>query len=110
MSTTAIDTKAIWAALQLVQDPELGFSITDLGLVYAVEVTTPHQLTITMTLTSPLCPLQAHFQQAIGAAIEPLLNQTPWQLEFTFTPPWSLALAQPAVQEHFALLGIPLSR
>lgn len=38
-------------------DPELAMNIVDLGLVYEVEVTEEAVAEITMTLTSPGCPV-----------------------------------------------------
>jgi metal-sulfur cluster biosynthetic enzyme len=108
MSTEHVET--IRAALRTIKDPELDFNIVDLGLVYAIEARADGSIHITMTLTTPVCPLQDHFRQAIASAIQPIIGDAPWQVEFTFTPPWSLAIAEPAVQQHFALLGIPLSR
>lgn len=100
----------IWAALRTVQDPELGFNIVELGLVYDVQMQPDGKIGITMTLTTPTCPLQDHFQTTISQALAPIVTERQWRLEFTFTPPWSLAKADLAIQQHFALLGIPLSR
>ena len=45
-------------ALKVVQDPELGISIVDLGLVYGVQLDPDsHTAIIDMTLTTPACPL-----------------------------------------------------
>ncbi len=45
-------------ALKDVQDPELFMGILDLGLVYDVVCEGPsgEDVTVTMTLTSPMCP------------------------------------------------------
>src|SRR6478672_3029019 len=42
--------------LQTIEDPELRMSIVDLGLIYGV-VLDEGKATVTMTLTSPGCPL-----------------------------------------------------
>lgn len=44
-------------ALKRVIDPEIFQNIVDLGLVYGVAVTAPDQVTVTMTLTTPHCPM-----------------------------------------------------
>ena len=40
-----------------VKDPELMMNIVDLGLVYDIEVTEQKSIDVTMTLTSPGCPV-----------------------------------------------------
>ena len=40
-----------------VKDPELMMNIVDLGLVYDIEVNEENNIDVTMTLTSPGCPV-----------------------------------------------------
>lgn len=51
---TAADVKE---ALHQVIDPELGIDVIDLGLVYGIEIDELGRAIITMTLTTPACPL-----------------------------------------------------
>ena len=46
-----------YASLRNVIDPELYQNIVDLGLVYGVEVKDANQVFVTMTLTTPHCPM-----------------------------------------------------
>jgi metal-sulfur cluster biosynthetic enzyme len=50
---------AVYEALHGVIDPEVGINIVDLGLVYAVNCSTDG-VEVTMTLTSPACPMGSH--------------------------------------------------
>lgn len=60
MTTAAVHNTpleaAVWRAIQSVIDPELGFSLVDLGMVRSVTVTETHAL-IELALTTPICPL-----------------------------------------------------
>ena len=57
-STTLERTRTLIAeALHEVYDPELGVNVVDLGLVYDIDVTEEGFVTITMTLTTPGCPM-----------------------------------------------------
>ena len=50
------NNEGVMDALSEVIDPEMGISVTDLGLIYGVENQEGH-LEVTMTLTSPGCPV-----------------------------------------------------
>ncbi|MFN3863821.1 MAG: SUF system Fe-S cluster assembly protein [Erythrobacter sp.] len=48
---------AVIEALREIYDPEIPVNIYDLGLIYGVEVDDNGDATITMTLTTPHCPV-----------------------------------------------------
>lgn len=48
---------AVVEALREIYDPEIPVNIYDLGLIYGVEVDDESDVTITMTLTTPHCPV-----------------------------------------------------
>jgi metal-sulfur cluster biosynthetic enzyme len=48
---------ALREALKRVIDPEIFENIIDLGLVYDIEITPDNDVTVTMTLTTPHCPM-----------------------------------------------------
>src|SRR5579859_5216451 len=70
-----------------VYDPEIGINIVDLGLVYGVDV---HDgvVEITMTLTTPACPLGPIIDQEIRAALDDVPGVTDTKLNLVWTPPW----------------------
>ena len=43
-------------SLSNVEDPELNLKVTDLGLIYSVDISSNH-VEVEMTLTSPGCPV-----------------------------------------------------
>ena len=49
-------------------DPELGRSITDLGMVGPIDIEGDH-VTVTLVLTTPLCPLQTKLSEDIQRAV-----------------------------------------
>ena len=57
-------------ALYEVIDPELMVNIVDLGLVYDVEITEGTKLKVTMTLTSPHCPMGDAIQTGVINVLE----------------------------------------
>jgi metal-sulfur cluster biosynthetic enzyme len=55
-------------ALRHVVDPEIGVNIVDLGLVYRIDVEGT-RVRITMTMTSPACPLAEYLKGLVTSAI-----------------------------------------
>lgn len=101
-ATTQLTKETCWTALRNVIDPEIYQNIVDLGLVYGVEVTPEQAVVVTMTLTTPHCPLGPqiienveHELQAVGAAAV--------TVNIVWSPPWTPDAMTPALKR---LLGI----
>ena len=77
-------------ALKEVEDPELNMGIVDLGLVYGIEIDGPQNenVIVTMTLTSPMCPVGPMFKEAVVSKVRSLEGVASAAVEITFTPPW----------------------
>jgi metal-sulfur cluster biosynthetic enzyme len=77
-------------ALVEVQDPELNLGILELGLVYDVAVAGENgeHVTVTMTLTSPMCPVGPMFKKSVEDHVLAVEGVKTAQVDITFTPPW----------------------
>ncbi|HVA36853.1 MAG TPA: iron-sulfur cluster assembly protein [Candidatus Dormibacteraeota bacterium] len=77
-------------ALTEVYDPELNISMVELGLIYGIEVEGAQQdeVTVTMTLTSPMCPVGPMFKQAVEEKVKAVPGVNKTRVEITFSPPW----------------------
>jgi metal-sulfur cluster biosynthetic enzyme len=77
-------------ALRDVCDPELNIPILDLGLVYDITAEGEHgeHVTVTMTLTSPMCPVGPMFKQSVEEAVKGVEGVKSANVDITFTPPW----------------------
>lgn len=75
------------AALKQVIDPELGINIVDLGLVYEVQVLDDDVL-ITMTMTTPACPLGAHLVDGATFAVKQLARAANVDVQLVWQPAW----------------------
>ncbi len=80
----------VYEALKEVEDPELQMGIIDLGLVYGVDIEGPENenVSVTMTLTSPMCPVGPMFKQAVLSKVQSIEGVKSANVEITFTPPW----------------------
>ena len=74
-------------ALAEVIDPEMGISVTDLGLIYGVEKQEGH-LEVTMTLTSPGCPVAPEIMAAVHRAALSVDEVESVHVNLTFSPLW----------------------
>ena len=59
----------ILTALEAVIDPELRRSIVELGMVRSIEQTAAGQVDVTVSLTTPGCPIRNHFETAVRSAV-----------------------------------------
>ena len=77
-------------ALKEVEDPELHLGIIDLGLVYGIDVegAENENVKVTMTLTSPMCPVGPMFRESVLSKVRSLEGVKDASVEITFTPPW----------------------
>lgn len=77
-------------ALVEVKDPELNIGILELGLVYDVAVAGENgeHATVTMTLTSPMCPVGPMFKKSVEDHVKAVDGVKTATVEITFIPPW----------------------
>jgi FeS assembly SUF system protein len=75
-------------ALKQVYDPELGVNVVDLGLVYGTEIDPEGNVHITMTLTSPGCPIGPMVGEMVQDALAPVEGVRNVDVDIVWTPPW----------------------
>lgn len=73
--------------LRTCRDPEVGLDIVSLGLIYDI-VIADQTVNLTMTLTTPGCPLVPYFEQEIVGKIKEQAGATEVTITVTFDPPW----------------------
>lgn len=72
-----------------VVDPELGINIVDLGLVYGVSSDDKNNVTITMTLTTPGCPMHDSITNGVKHRVSQLENVGEVEVSLVWEPEWS---------------------
>ena len=81
------NNEGVMDALSEVIDPEMGISVTDLGLIYGVENQEGH-LEVTMTLTSPGCPVAPEIMAAVHRAALSVDEVESVHVNLTVSPLW----------------------
>ena len=74
--------------LKDIYDPEIPVNIYDLGLIYKIDVADSHNLTITMTLTAPNCPVADELVNEVKQQLNKIEGISKLDLILTFDPPW----------------------
>ena len=75
-------------ALRVVEDPELGMDIVELGLLYDVAVD-GSKVHVTYSLTSTGCPVGPMIEQQITETVAEMDGVENVESELTWDPPWS---------------------
>ncbi|RIV86892.1 SUF system Fe-S cluster assembly protein [Aurantiacibacter zhengii] len=75
-------------ALKDIYDPEIPVNIYDLGLIYNVEVAEDADVKVTMTLTTPHCPVAETMPNEIEMRVMGLPGVRDAEVVVTWDPPW----------------------
>jgi FeS assembly SUF system protein len=75
-------------ALKTVYDPEIPVNIYDLGLIYGVDIDDEKNVTITMTLTAPGCPLADFIIEDVRMNLESIPEINNVEVKLVFEPEW----------------------
>ena len=84
--------KKIIESIKKVFDPEIPVNIYELGLIYKIDTKDGKNIDITMTLTSPFCPVAGSLPKEVAARAEEVDGVKKANVELVFEPPWSMDL------------------
>ena len=79
---------AIIDALKEIYDPEIPVNIYDLGLIYNVEVTSEGHAVVTMTLTTPHCPVAESMPGEVELRVGAVPGVGHAEVNLVWDPPW----------------------
>ncbi|WP_298671547.1 SUF system Fe-S cluster assembly protein [uncultured Sphingomonas sp.] len=83
--------EAVLDALKEIYDPEIPVNIYDLGLIYGVEVTEDGHAAITMTLTTPHCPVAESMPGEVEMRVSAVPGIAFTDVNLVWDPPWDPA-------------------
>ncbi|MDG1543764.1 MAG: SUF system Fe-S cluster assembly protein [archaeon] len=92
-------------AISKVFDPEIPVNIYELGLIYNIDIKKDKTVEITMTLTSPFCPVAGSLPKEVAARASEVEGVTDANVELVFEPPWSLELMSEEAKFKLNLSG-----
>lgn len=86
-------------------DPEIPVDIYALGLIYDVQVNEEQAVAVTMTLTSPMCPVAGSLPPEIQHKIEEKVERaSEVKVEVVWDPPWSTDLMSEAAKLELGMM------
>ena len=103
-----ITKEAMFEAVSTVIDPEVGFNLVEMGLIYDAEIIDKEQCNarITMTLSTRGCPLHQMIKQWVQEAVEKMDGILNAEVEVVWEPEWNISMAEAHVQEKLGS-GMP---
>ena len=83
--------EAVVAALKEIFDPEIPVNIYELGLIYGVDITPEGSVAITMTLTTPHCPVAESMPGEVELRVSSVPGVRDAEVNLVWDPPWDMA-------------------
>jgi FeS assembly SUF system protein len=79
----------ITEVLRTVYDPEIPVNIFDLGLIYSIDTDASGEVEVTMTLTSPMCPVAGTLPPEVERKVQGVDGVKSARVNIVWDPPWS---------------------
>ncbi len=79
---------AVIVALKEIFDPEIPVNIYDLGLIYGVDVADSGHVVVTMTLTTPHCPVAESMPAEVELRVGAVPGVGDVEVNLVWDPPW----------------------
>lgn len=98
--------ETVLAALREVLDPELGYNVVDLGLVYRLEIG-DGRVRAGMTMTTPGCPAQDYILSGVTGRLRQIPGVEAVDVALVWDPPWSPDRMSPAAKSFFGVDAQP---
>ncbi|MBA2919097.1 SUF system Fe-S cluster assembly protein [Sphingomonas sp. MAH-20] len=83
--------EAVIQSLKEIYDPEIPVNIYDLGLIYGVDISPDGHTAITMTLTTPHCPVAESMPGEVELRVGAVPGIGDVEVSLVWDPPWNPA-------------------
>jgi FeS assembly SUF system protein len=97
-------TEDIITTLKTIYDPEIPVDIYELGLIYGIDVKEDASVVISMTLTSPSCPVAETLPPEVESKVKETPGVTDCKVEITWDPQWDKSMMSEAAQLELGFL------
>jgi FeS assembly SUF system protein len=91
-------------ALKEIYDPEIPVNIYELGLIYSVDVADDKSVLVTMTLTTPHCPVAESMPGEVELRVNSVKGTNGAEVRLVWEPPWDMARMSDEARLELGLL------
>lgn len=89
----------IFKAISTVEDPEVGFNLVEMGLIYDASCNEDMEINVVMTLSTKACPLHMLIVGWVkDAVLRELPNAKSANVEVVWEPVWNISMADESVK------------
>ncbi|MCF6310058.1 MAG: metal-sulfur cluster assembly factor [Sulfurimonas sp.] len=89
----------LFLAISNVIDPEVGFNLVEMGLIYDATCDADGNAHVTMTLSTKACPMHQLIQQWVKEAVQKMANIKEVEIELVWEPEWNVTMAEAHVKK-----------
>jgi len=98
-----VTKEELFKAVSTVNDPEVGFNLVEMGLIYDASCTEEGDAKITMTLSTKSCPLHQMIVTWVEeAVIRECSTVQNVEVDVVWEPEWNITMATPDVMKKLA--------
>jgi metal-sulfur cluster biosynthetic enzyme len=101
-TVSAPSSEAVLDAMHDIIDPELGYNIVDIGLIYDLRME-GGVVKIVMTMTTPGCPAQDYIMMGVQQRGMRIAGVEDVAIDLVWEPPWSVEKMTPIAKAHFGI-------
>jgi len=94
-----ITKEQVYDAISTVIDPEVGFNLVEMGLIYDAIIDEDCNVKVVMTLSTRGCPLHQMITQWVREAVEKLEGVGEVEVEVVWEPAWNISMADDNVKK-----------
>ena len=99
-----VTKERVFEAISTVIDPEVGFNLVEMGLIYDAIIDEACNVHVVMTLSTQGCPLHQMIKQWVEEATQKIEGVKDVEVEVVWEPAWNISMADDNVKK--ALGGI----
>ena len=89
----------LFLAISTVIDPEVGFNLVEMGLIYDASCDEEGNAYVKMTLSTKACPMHQLIQQWVKEAVLKMANIKNVEIELVWEPEWNITMANDNVKK-----------